>query len=167
MNQAFFLWLNNFVGQSVVFDTLALFAARDLIYIMLAGFLGVIWRSRPTGRPRVFVAAVLCGVIALQIILLVHQSYPNPRPQATDLPVKALITYTNDYSFPSLHTTFAFFLAMLVFSLRPRLGIAYFAGATIIGLFRVVAGVHWPLDILAGAVLGIANGWVGRLLLYE
>jgi undecaprenyl-diphosphatase len=167
VNQSLFLWLNGWVGQSAILDAVFLFGARDLIYVLVAGFLGVIWRARPTSRPRLIVVSVLGVLLAWQVIILIHQLYPHPRPQATDLPAQALVDRAIGSSLPSQHTTFAFLVATIVFCLRRRLGIAFLAGATIIGLFRVVAGVHWPLDILAGAVLGIIFGYLTYLLSEE
>lgn len=165
MNQALFLWLNNLAGQSVIFDTVVLFAAGDLIFILAAGYLGFVFREPAKTRPRLVVDTILCALLAFQLVILIHAIYPVARPQATDLPVKALIEYANNQSFPSQHTLFAFLLATIVFSCRKRLGIAYLAGATIIGLSRIVAGVHFPADILAGALLGIGLGYLGALLL--
>ena len=172
MNQDLFLWFNNLVGQSVVFDTIAFFSARDLIFILVAGYLGFVFRESAKGRPRLVVATILCSLLAFQLIILIHAVYPTPRPQATDLPVKVLIEYVNNYSFPSRHTVFAFLLATVVFSclcrrgFRARLvGIAYLTGATIIGLSRIVVGVHFPADVLAGAVIGIGFGYLATLLL--
>ena len=165
MNHDLFLWFNNFVGQSVVFDTVAFFSARDLIFVLAAGYLGFIFREAARQRPRLVVATILCGLLAFQLVVLIHAIYPTPRPQATDLPVKVLIEYANNYSFPSQHTIFAFLLATIVFCCRKRLGIAYLTGATIIGLSRIVVGVHWPADVLAGAVIGIGFGYLATLLL--
>lgn len=165
MNQDLFLWFNNFVGQSVIFDTFALFGARDLIFILAAGYLGVVFGEPARSRPRLVVDTILCALLAFQLVILIHAVYPVARPQATDLPVNVLIEYANHQSFPSQHTLFAFLLAMIVFSCRKRLGIAYLAGATIIGLSRIVVGVHWPADVLAGALIGIGLGYLATLLL--
>lgn len=165
MNEALFLWLNNLAGQSVIFDTLALFAAGDLIFILVVAYLGFVFSKPAKNRPSLVVDTILCTLLAFQLVILIHAVYPVARPQATDLPVKVLIEYANNQSFPSQHTLFAFLLATIVFSCRKRLGIAYLAGATIIGLSRIVVGVHWPADVLAGALIGIAFGYLGALLL--
>ena len=165
MNQALFLWLNNLVGQSAVFDVLVLFAARDLFFILVVGYVVVVFGEPARRRPRLVVDTILCSLLAFQFVILIHAVYPLARPQATDLPVKVLIEYANYQFFPSQHTLFAFFLAAIVFSCRKKLGIAYLAGATIIGLSRIVVGVHWPLDVLAGALIGLAFGYLASLLL--
>ena len=165
MNQSIFLWLNSWAGQNPFFDLLAFFAARDLIFILLAGFLGFIWRQAATARPRLVVATLLCGLLAFQLATLIQVLVPVARPQATAEPVNILIAYANQQSLPSEHTLFAFLLAAIVFGRRRSLGLEYLAGATIIGLSRIVVGVHWPLDVLAGALIGIGFGWLATLLL--
>ncbi len=165
MNQAIFIWLNNFAGQSAVFDAFAFFGARDLIFILVLGYLCFLFGEPARKRPRLVVATILCAVLAFQLTVLIQAIYPVARPQATNLPVNILIEYANNQSFPSQHTLVAFLLATVVFSCRRRLGVAYFAGATIIALSRIVVGVHWPADVLVGAVIGIGFGYLGTLLL--
>lgn|GEM_PF-2843808 len=59
-----------------------------------------------------------------------------------------------DASFPSDHTTAAFAIATAIL-LRNRLwGALTLVAAAALGISRVVIGVHYPLDVLAGAALG-------------
>jgi undecaprenyl-diphosphatase len=58
-------------------------------------------------------------------------------------------------SFPSGHATLFFALAVMVYKHDHRWGIVMFVLATLICLARIMAGVHYPLDILAGALLGM------------
>ena len=61
-------------------------------------------------------------------------------------------------SFPSGHATTAFAAAAVVGALYPRLRIPVYGLAALVGLSRVYLGVHYTLDVLAGAALGIALG---------
>lgn len=47
----------------------------------------------------------------------------------------------------------------------PRLGWLYLPIALLIGYSRIYTGSHWPLDVLAGMILGMAGGWVSSTLL--
>lgn len=70
-----------------------------------------------------------------------------------------------DWSFPSNHATLAAGIAVGVAMLRPRLAAVALPLGLLVALTRVVAGVHYPHDVLAGAALGAAVVAAGVLLL--
>lgn len=63
-------------------------------------------------------------------------------------------------SFPSRHTASAFILAMCGFALSPYLASTLLLIAAVIAFTRVIAGVHYFTDVLAGALLSILAGMV-------
>ena len=72
-------------------------------------------------------------------------------------------------SFPSAHTACAFAAAtvlfiMLVKDRRPNWGILALVWALGVGLSRIYRGVHWPTDVIAGAMLGILAGCLVSLM---
>ena len=58
-------------------------------------------------------------------------------------------------SFPSGHATIAFACATVIAWASPKLAVPAFLLAAAIAFSRVYAGVHWPLDVLGGAILGV------------
>jgi undecaprenyl-diphosphatase len=69
----------------------------------------------------------------------------------------------HDPSFPSGHAAGSFAFAAFVVMLDRRWGALAVALATLVGLSRIALGVHWPTDVLAGAIVGASiGGWVGR-----
>ena len=64
-------------------------------------------------------------------------------------------------SLPSLHASNTFALALVVTLARPRLAPLAYAVAVAVSLSRIYVGVHWPTDVLAGAVWGTLAGAVG------
>lgn len=67
--------------------------------------------------------------------------------------------YTNDYSFPSGHAVTAFLAATIILAYFGwKWGLASYIVAAFIGISRIVLDVHYPSDVLAGAVIGIVLG---------
>jgi undecaprenyl-diphosphatase len=70
----------------------------------------------------------------------------------------------SDNSFPSGHAAGSFAFASFIMSMNPQAGVWLMAVASAIALSRVALGVHYPSDVVAGAILGSSFGWVaGRL----
>ena len=83
----------------------------------------------------------------------------HPRP---DLSL-ALLQPNDPYSFPSGHATFMFALAWSMYSFDKRAGIIIFVLATLTGIARVLAGVHYWYDIVGGFIVG---AFVSAVILY-
>jgi undecaprenyl-diphosphatase len=75
-----------------------------------------------------------------------------------------LIEPVHEYSFPSGHVAVLSALAFTAWRRRPAAGAALFAGAIIVGVARVLAGVHWPIDILGGMAVGAISALLTHLL---
>lgn len=71
----------------------------------------------------------------------------------------ALIACPSDFSFPSGHTTSAFAAATALFLVHRRYGFAALLFAALMAFSRLYLFVHFPTDILIGAVIGILCAW--------
>jgi undecaprenyl-diphosphatase len=75
--------------------------------------------------------------------------YPEP---------PALVSLPHSSSFPSGHAATSFACATVLSVLAPRLAPGFVLLACAIGFSRVYVGVHYPLDVVAGAILGVLVG---------
>jgi undecaprenyl-diphosphatase len=84
-------------------------------------------------------------------------------------PLKRIINATRPngepLSFPSGHAAIVFAIAMAIFYFNKKWGIVAFIVAILVGFSRIWIGVHYPIDILAGALVGILSGIVVHLLI--
>ena len=102
-------------------------------------------------------AALLLGNLALKNL------FARPRPCWLDESVPLLIARPSDYSFPSGHTMAGAIGATILTAADRRFGWAAIPLAVLIAFSRLYLYVHFPSDVLGGAVLGVG---IGLLMLY-
>jgi undecaprenyl-diphosphatase len=124
-----------------------------LVWIGLALLCALLWR-----RPAV-VLTVLAAVAAGDLVSYgLKELVGRPRPFERYALPPPLGHIPHDSSFPSGHAAMAFAAASVLSYFSPRLAPAFFLLALAIGFSRVYVGVHYPLDVLGGAVLGCVVG---------
>lgn len=100
--------------------------------------------------------ACLSIILAWTFAEMIKDIYHTTRPFVLEgkNPLVLFIPAANG-SFPSSHTAVAFALALTIWLHDKRIGFAYLIAALLVGTARVLANVHYPVDIIGGAVLGI------------
>jgi undecaprenyl-diphosphatase len=134
---------------------------RFLLWLALA-LLGVGLRRVP-GKA----ACQLCLAMLLTFLIndiTLKPVFHAPRPFQRDVLARVVGPRPTDYSFPSGHAAASFGAAVALSRGWPGGTIVWFALAAFISYTRVYLGVHYPVDVVCGAVVGIACGWlaVGR-----
>lgn len=105
--------------------------------------------------------AVLVPAISFVILSIFRYLYCAPRPyEVFGLP-PVLDKNTKGKSFPSRHVFSAFVIAFTIFHFYPVFGIVLGILGVIMAAVRVLGGVHFTKDVIAGALVGIASGVIG------
>jgi membrane-associated phospholipid phosphatase len=105
-------------------------------------------------RLDVFLWTFAAGAAALLTANVIKEAASRDRPD-----VDALVSRPHTSSFPSSHAATSFACATVLASFEPRLRVPLYVLATLIALSRAYVGVHFPLDVLAGAAWGLLVGW--------
>jgi membrane-associated phospholipid phosphatase len=156
LNDRIFLWINSF--SSPVLDWFML-SVTHLGNGMVAAMLVLLISPF---RRQLTIRAALAMILAGTLTSLVKETVPLPRPPvALGEAVRVLGPKLKYNSFPSGHTSTVFALACSMRSfVKPRVYGAALAVAVLTGVSRVYIGVHFPLDVVIGAMLGWISAWI-------
>lgn len=151
-------YFNSFAGKFLWLDTIFIFSASYLQYWLVGGLLAFAIVYRRQNGFRIFTDALLAALFSRLIVTeIIRFFYVKPRPFEV-MDVYRLIDHSTGSAFPSGHAAFFFAFAAAVFLCNRLWGSIFFAGAILISVSRVVGGIHWPADILGGAIVGIFSG---------
>ena len=172
LNNQIFYFFYNLTHQNIVFDWLIVFFAVYFPYIVviIAGFFllfhhEVLKAEEPfqvfMEKKKEILLAFFSGILAWILAYGLKFMFSMPRPFDILPQIFPLVSKTG-YTFPSGHATFYMALAFSIFFLHKKAGYFFIFFALIIGIARIVAGVHFPADILGGFILGVIVAYVIR-----
>lgn len=178
MNNSIFFGLYSLSHQSVILDWLILFFAKPFIYIaILITFLFLVFytdghfdkrnlslkfnlKIRLKNLYFVFSSvAVAWGITDILKSIIGH-----PRPFIVFENIKPLFLHGGMDSFPSGHATFFGALSISLFLINKKVGVYFIIGALMVGFARIAGGVHFPVDILFGYIIGISVALIFNLI---
>src|SRR5438874_841171 len=133
---------------------------------------GLIWYALILALPPLYGAAgvraaivmALTGALGVALYTLLKQLFVRERPFITHAAIDQAVAPLDRYSFPSGHTLHAVSFAWQASAHFPQLGWVLLPLAALIAGSRVVLGLHYPSDVLAGAAIGAALALLGMSL---
>lgn len=147
-----FTWLNNVRIHTTL--------AKSGRYISktgdgpLYGLLLILIIGYQSYQAPVAVAIIIAFVIERPVYFILKNAFKRNRPEAALQNFTSLVTPSDQFSFPSGHTSAAFLMTTLLGHFFPALILPLFSWALLVGFSRIVLGVHFVTDILVGALLG-------------
>lgn len=164
MNIYLFEKLNNLAGQSPWLDGFMVFSAEWLGYILIGAVVLLFLKNKQKYRDMLLVSLGSAIVARFVLAEIIRYFYYNPRPFVVLKNINVLLNHEMASSFPSGHAVFYFALATGVYLYNKKAGYIYFGLAGLIGFARIFVSVHWPLDIVAGAGLGVVTAIVVNII---
>ena len=129
------------------------FLASVLIWLMFFGLI-VLWVIDGKIKKETVAHAIFSCLIAYAITELIKTFFPILRPFQFNGSHPLTLTIPSDGTFPSSHSAVAFALAVTILKHDKKVGILYLLMAGLVGVARIVAHVHYPIDIMVGAFIG-------------
>lgn len=130
-------------------------ATHAAVWLILAALMMCVKKYRKTGMAvivSVAVAYIICDIVLKNLV---------SRDRPCDLAgFDLLVSVPETYSFPSGHTMSSFAAATAIYFFHRREGAIAMVFAALVGFSRLYLFVHWPTDVIAGAVLGIVVAYV-------
>ena len=164
LNVALFLWINATPASPAWVVPFARFATMRLPEWMIVGLVAAFLVGDVRVQRHVWRVAIAL-VTGWVLARLGQHFFPMPRPFALGLGT-AWMVHADSAGFPSNHASvaFAFAFAVATCTRRRILAAAALVMASLIAWSRISLGLHFPVDVLAGAVVGGASAWLaGRL----
>lgn len=170
LNNQIFYFFYSFAHQSTLGDSLIIFFAEIFPYIILVlAFLFVLLHKdiQKVKNPfyllkqkwREVLIVFFSGLLAWTVGYLLKNIFLELRPFLA-LPNVIPLWVESGYAFPSGHSTAFMALGLSIFLIHKKVGYLFIFSALIIGITRIMAGVHYPIDILGGWVLGILIAYI-------
>jgi undecaprenyl-diphosphatase len=153
------VYLNSLLYKSSLLDYLVYFTAQILPFILLICVFIFFLVIKKDVKDFLLISLIVGFSWGFSEILKLI--FSSPRPFVADTEFSPLFIFGGNDSFPSGHATVFGALAMAVYYENKKFGILFAVCAILISVSRVISGVHYLADVLAGLLIGFVIVYLG------
>jgi undecaprenyl-diphosphatase len=129
-------------------------------YVLMLAILA--WPGQASMIP--FMHMVITGLVCGALYRWLKVKTARPRPSERNQAIQRAVSPLDEYSFPSGHTLHAVAFTLIAIYYYPALSAVLLPFTVLVAVSRIVLGVHYPSDVLAGVVIGSAIASASLLL---
>ena len=145
-------------------DNLIIFCAKYVFFAAEILVLLLLLQQNRKQRLQFLLTLISAGIVALALSKILGKLYYDPRPFVNQN-IAPLIAHAPDNGFPSEHTWFTATVASCLYLFNKQYGKLAFIVVLVVGIARVLAHLHSPIDIVGGIAVGITATYMAKLLL--
>lgn len=160
----FALWMQGAAARDWVLRLLVVVSRVGDGWLWYAVIVALPWLDRATGTS-VAVRMVAVGLVNLVIYRIVKRWIARPRPFRACPGIRECDRSLDEFSFPSGHTLHSVAFSVVLTAYHPVLALAVWPLTLLIAASRVVLGLHYPSDVVVGAVIGATTAAISFNLL--
>lgn len=157
-----FVAINSRLGVGLAGNAFALITHLgdwSAVWLLLCAL--ILWRGHGGDESRRTVVLTITGMLVAELMTwLAKDAVGRPRPYEVLPHVRLLVAPPGGYSFPSAHAMRSFVAAGVLSRNLGNRRWSLYVLAALIAFSRIVVGVHFPSDVLAGGLMGLLIGWL-------
>lgn len=157
-NTVLFFSIYNLSHQSAILDKVMIFITNYVLSLTLLLTFILAIKGSVTER-KAFLLIILGIPISILLIMGIHLFIHEPRPFVT-FNFAPLADNKAGLSFPSRHATLMAVIAFSYIYFKSKWSVLFLTLAALVGISRIYVGVHYPLDIIGGVLVGIISNLI-------
>ncbi len=145
-------------------NTLIVLTAKYLYLVIILIAIVIFFKANRQDKIRLIKLAVIAGPLALIMVFISSHLFYDTRPFVAQN-IQPLLPHSPDNGFPSDHTLISMLVALSIYQVKKRAGILLIILAIVVGASRVLAYIHYPVDILGSIVIAMVAVGIASFVL--